>query len=223
MKVLCTSEFYEIHLKLLPKFLKISPLCRKYFGIEEGGLLPSLFQNDEIRGYSFQFLNPFSEEEADWLDDFVRKIKLQPTDPGISSAVDIGKQLRSGYLPIEGRVYLEIQPYKSLNEILLDIRKILTHYGVDNSCTAPFKILEVNQNIDTLKACLKACDLHEKGITPKEIARILSKESLNSNPALESKFGGIYVSKLVRKAINIGDNAFLGAYISEKLIRSNHG
>ena len=93
MKVLCTSEFYEIHLKLLPKFLKISPLCRKYFGIEEGGLLPSLFQNDEIRGYSFQFLNPFSEEEADWLDDFVRKIKLQPTDPGISSAVDIGVNL----------------------------------------------------------------------------------------------------------------------------------
>jgi hypothetical protein len=222
MKISCSSNFYNNFLKLLPKFLKLSPLARQYYQIELQNLIPKTYKFQRIGNYEFKFDNPFATSEEIWIKNFINKTGLFIDDK--SQPI---KELSIDYLSKKKlnshKLYFEINPFVSPDKILISLKKTLQNYQEDYQKNKLFNILEANHKLLVLELCLNVTSMYDDGMAPKKIADffdIKTKVKTSGNIDIVS---GIYVSMLVRKCLTIADNAFLGTFVSEKkLTRSHH-
>jgi hypothetical protein len=210
----CSLEFYEKHLALLPHFLKLSPLARQYFGIDFKKLTPKKYQFIELGQYSFNFGNPFTVDENTWLENFISYAKIIPISKD-SLVKELAIDSIQNFQWDKNKIYLEINPYAPFDELMISLRKLLHNLKPDY-LDKNFTIVQTKLKFDLLELCIKVTQLYETGIPPKKISPLLLYQSGQIEDKSIESHGGIFVSKLVRKCINIADNAFLGVYISEK-------
>ena len=221
MNLWCSTYFFENHLTLLPKFLKMSPLARTYFGIANNEKLASIYNSNQLKNFNFNFLNPFVTNESDWIDDFIAKTSLMHSCKKQGPVRDISELLISPNFKIADKLYLEVDKGVKAIEVLAAIKTLLKDCDERQTPSYSYDIVEANQNITALEMSLEAARLHGNGCTPTEIARKMNIEPATKASGNERSIGGIYASRYVRKCINVGDNAFLGRYVCEKKLVIN--
>lgn len=219
----CSTLFFQSHLILLPKFLKFSPLARLYFGVDSTSLLKSSLSSEiNYMEFKYPFLNPFDVDEKKWLDDFVFKTKLFHSDLNTKITIDVTVNVENKFVPKKDKIYVEIDNRFSENEVLSSLRMLLRKHGQNQFQGCNYEIVEVNHQPKVLELCLKAAILYESGLKPKQIARELNLMVRSTGISHSESVGGVYASMMVRKCINIADNAFLGKFISEKKVKFDH-